>query len=178
MQTFIALLRGINVSGQKKIRMADLKKLFEALGYRAVQTYIQSGNVVFRADTPAGEAGPAISGKILDAYGFEVDVLIRRPEDLGHILDHNPFLERGEDPERLYVTFLAEAPAPELIENLRANDYSPEAWQHSGQTIYFFSPLGYGRAKMNNNFFEKKLRTICTTRNWRTVQVLYDMSIA
>lgn len=173
METCIALLRGINVSGQKQIKMADLKILFEALGFQSVQTYIQSGNVVFRAAEASAEA---ISAAILDRYGFEVAVLLRTPESLERVLAHNPFLQRGEDPEKLYVTFLAGLPPIERVEALRQLDYSPEEWALHGDVIYFFAPNGYGRAKMNNNFFENKLKTACTTRNWKTVGILFDMA--
>lgn len=177
MKTYIALLRGINVSGQKMIKMAELKTHFEALNFHEVQTYIQSGNVVFKsADTMPTSLEHSISEMIRKVYGFEVAVLVRRPEDLRHILDNNPFLQRGEDPERLYVTFLATSPTTAQVEKLKEYDYSPEAYALDGTTLYFFAPNGYGRAKMNNNFFESKLKVACTTRNWKTVQVLLDMA--
>ena len=177
MKTYIALLRGINVSGQKMIKMAELKTHFEALGYQDVQTYIQSGNIVFKAaGTTPSSLEQAISEKIREVYGFEVAVTVRRPEDLRHILDNNPFLQRGEDPERLYVTFLGALPAAAQVEKLKEYDYSPEAYILDGATLYFFAPNGYGRAKMNNNFFESKLKVSCTTRNWKTVQVLAEMA--
>jgi len=177
MQTYIALLRGINVSGQKKIKMADLRAHCEALGFEAVQTYIQSGNIVFQSgEKDPGKLEAIIEEKIQKEYGFEVSVLIRKPGEFSKILENNPFLKRGEDPNRLAVTFLAEQPSPDRLEKLKEYDYSPEAYAIEGRTLYYFAPNGFGRAKMSNNFFESKLKVACTTRNWKSVNVLADMA--
>lgn len=178
MKTYIALLRGINVSGQKKIKMADLKSHLEELYFKNIQTYIQSGNVVFEfEDKPPEELEKAILEKIKEKYAFEVPVLLKTPADLAHILTHNPFLNgRNEDITKLFVTFLFEKPASEKVEKLKEVNYSPEEYVVEEKDIYFFSPNGYGRAKMNNSFFEKKLKVFATTRNWKTVNKLKEMA--
>lgn len=176
--TSIALLRGINVSGQKKIKMADLKNRFEELDFHNVRTYIQSGNVLF--DHPslgARELEKRIEEKIARDYGFEVPAMVLVPSDLEYVLHNNPFLNgRKEDPKRLYVTFLAEVPPSENVKGLEGLDYHPEEYVLDGRFIFFFSPLGYGRARMNNNFFEQKLKVKATTRNWKTINVLWEMA--
>ena len=177
MQTYIALLRGINVSGQKKIKMADLRAQMEAIGFHNVRTYIQSGNILFELEeTDYRELEQRIHQKIIEEYGFTVPVMVKTPAEFQAVVDHNPFPEdKGFDLKRLYVTFLDEEPDPERVATVREVDYSPEQFEIIGKDLYFYSPSGYGRAKMNNNFFEKKLKVAATTRNWRTVNVLLSM---
>ncbi|NRB53014.1 MAG: DUF1697 domain-containing protein [Saprospiraceae bacterium] len=178
MRTYIALLRGINVSGQKKIKMADLRTHLSSWGFSEVQTYIQSGNIVLQdEELAANQIAKRIHQGIQSAYGFDVPVMVLAPEYLDKVLANNPFLPE-KDPKRLYVTFLSNPPVPELLDGLLQEDYSPEAFNLVEKHIYFFSPSGYGRAKMNNNFFEKKLKVEATTRNWRTVNKLRDMCAA
>jgi uncharacterized protein (DUF1697 family) len=178
MQTYIALLRGINVSGQKKIKMADLTKMFKDLNLLAVETYIQSGNIIFQSE----KSGPSnlsvlIKDKIIQTFGYEVEVILLNAKDLRKIRDGNPFLEDPDrDIEKFYVTFLSGRPSDAHIEQLKSFDYSPEAYRLIDATIYFYAANGYGRAKMNNNFFESKLKVFATTRNWKTVNKLVDMS--
>ncbi|MEL6637417.1 MAG: DUF1697 domain-containing protein [Bacteroidota bacterium] len=177
METYIALLRGINVSGQKKIKMADLREQLSGLGLAEVRTYIQSGNIVFRH--PATEPqvlAQKIKSQIQADYGFEVPTLVLRPTDLDYVLQHNPFAQDSDkDPSRWYLTFLATAPPAERIATLAQVDYAPEEFVLDGTNIFFYSPKGYGRAKMNNNFFEQKLKVAATTRNWRTINKLWEM---
>ena len=176
MQTFIAMLRGINVSGQKKIKMADLQKLFESLGFQNVQTYIQSGNVVFESKESPQTIVKLIEEKIKDQYGWEVPVIVREKEELKKVSKSNPFIKEGKYPDRLYVTFLGKKPSVENLKKLDGVKYSPEEFILEGTNIYFYAPNGYGRAKMNNNFFENKLKVTATTRNWKTVNKLVEMA--
>ena len=178
MGTYIILLRGINVSGQKKIRMADLRVLLENAGFEEVRTYIQSGNVILQTGL-GGEKKVAgkVSEVIAEAYGFEVKSIAIRPETWNYVLHNNPFLSsRSEDSKRLYVTFLFDLPKGELISKLDPAEYPPEEFIIDGKVLYFFSPLGYGRAKMNNNYWEAKLKVDATTRNWRTVEKLAELA--
>ena len=179
MHTYIALLRGINVSGQKKINMAELRAQLAELDLHNIRTYIQSGNIVFghtSTDLPAMEQ--LIRDKIREKYGFDVPTLVKTPEDFAAALRNNPWKDNPErEEQRLYLTFLAEVPAPDLVAKLAQMDHSPEAWALVGKDIYFFSPQGYGRAKMSNNYFEQKLKVAATTRNWNTVNKLLEMTL-
>jgi len=178
METYIAILRGINVSGQKSIKMADLKTHLEEMGYHKVETYIQSGNVVFDHETsPPQDLAKDIEEKIFEKYGFQVPTIVKLPSELEHTLGHNPFLQDPrKDPNRMYVTFLSEAPSSISMAKVENIDHSPEEFVLDGANIYLFAPLGYGRAKMNNNFFENKLKVAATTRNWKTVNKLAEMA--
>jgi len=173
----ISMLRGINVSGQKTIRMPELKALVESLGFTQVTTYLQSGNVVF--DCANGEVS-TIAGSLEKAierhFGFTVSVLMRDRDDFRRIIEGNPFLTgRNEDPERLHVTFLSALPSAVAVKDLETSIDTTDEYFLSGKEIYLFCPNGYGRTKLSNTFFEKKLKVAATTRNWKTVNALYAM---
>jgi Uncharacterized protein conserved in bacteria len=174
MKKYISILRGINVGGHKKIRMDDLRQLFVELGYRDVQTYIQSGNILFSAeDTESQALEKTIAQKILKTFGFEVPVLILGAEDLKTILDNNPF---SNDPTKnssfIHITFLSEIPNKEQLKNLADLNFAPDEFVLAGKAIYLYCPTGYGTTKLTNTFFENKLKLIATTRNLNTATEL------
>ncbi|MCB0402588.1 MAG: DUF1697 domain-containing protein [Flavobacteriales bacterium] len=173
MNTYISILRGINVSGQKKIKMADLKKLYESLGFENVETHIQSGNVVFTSpEKDPKKLEQLIFNGIQKAYGFDVPNLILTPQEIEDALKHNPY----QDIELMYFTFLEEFPAPENIDKLSTYQFPEEYYELKGKVIYSHFPNGAGRAKMNNNFFEQKLKVMATSRNLNTVKKLLEMA--
>jgi uncharacterized protein (DUF1697 family) len=177
MTKFIALLRGINVSGQKKIKMSDLKALFEVIELQDVETYIQSGNVIFSSKEKSSEKlEQKISSAIKRKFGFEVHVMILTPEEIEYVLKNNSFIKKRKDSEKLYVTFLTKSPSDENIKKLYATDYSPEEYIIDGSFIYLFVPNGYGKAKLNNNLFENKLKVFGTTRNLKTIKALFELT--
>lgn len=174
MQTYISILRGINVSGQKKIKMTDLKALYEKLGFTDVKTYIQSGNVVFKAkETDAVTLEQLISTAIQKQYNFEVPNLILIPQEIEQALANNPF----KDIEKMYFTFLAEMPQQENILKLKTYSFKDEYYELIGKVIYSHFPNGAGRAKMTNNFFENKLKVMATSRNLNTTEKLLEMAL-
>jgi uncharacterized protein (DUF1697 family) len=175
MKTFLSILRGINVSGQKIIRMADLMALYEELNFKNVTTYIQSGNVVFNSND-GKDLAKRIKQKIAKKYNFQVPVIIRTGEEMKTVLNHNPFLkEKNIETDKLHVTFLAENPKPELIDKLKGLNFEPDRFIPSSKEVYLYCPNGYGRTKLSNNFFESKLNVTATTRNWRTVNELFKI---
>ena len=174
---YIALLRGINVSGQKKIRMADLIQHFGELQFENIKTYIQSGNILFRYQTTdIKKLAEKIENQIKEKYGFYAPSIVITPSDLKYTLENNLFInDRNENPDRCYVTFLSELPEAEYVVKLNNYSYSPEEFILDKKIIFFYSPNSYGKAKMNNNFFEQKLKVKATTRNWKTVNKLYEL---
>lgn len=178
MPVYISILRGINVSGQKSIRMADLKALYESLGFKAVQTYIQSGNVLFETSKGDGQALAAkIEKAIAKQYGFEVPVLLRSAAELNALIAANPYSERRDiDTNRLYLTFLAEVPAKEALERTKACNFPPDEFSIAGKEVYLHVPHSYGNTKLSNTFFENKLKVKATTRNWKTVLQLAELA--
>lgn len=166
------------MSGQKKIRMVDLREHLAELDFNNIQTYVQSGNVIFETqETDPLQLASDIKQKILEKYGFDVPVLVKKPAELETVLVNNPFAKQtNDDTTKLYVVFLSESPDPSRLEKLQQVDYSPEEFRLLDTDLYLLVPNGYGRAKMNNNFFEQKLKVPATTRNWKTVNTLLELA--
>jgi uncharacterized protein (DUF1697 family) len=174
----IALLRGINVSGQKPVKMDRLRGLFEELGCKAVQTYVQSGNVVFEAKTGAGLVA-RIEQHLAKALGFPVPVILRTSPELGKIAKVNPFLrEKGIDLTRLYVTFLDTHPTKDGLGKLAQVVTGADRWKALGSEVYLHCPKGYGGSKLSNTVIEKKLGIRATSRNWNTVNELLQLAVS
>jgi uncharacterized protein (DUF1697 family) len=179
MQTFISILRGINVSGQKKILMADLKALYEGLQFKEVTTYIQSGNVIFKSDSKLSDAALAqkIEAAILKKYSFSVPIIVRNISQLENIISANPFLkEKNTDVEKLHVTFLSAVPGEAATDAIKSLNYPPDQFSIAGQEVFLYTPGGYGETKLSNKFFENKLKVTATTRNWKTVNKLLEIA--
>lgn len=178
MTTYISILRGINVSGQKSIRMIDLKALYESLGFTNVITYIQSGNVIFKTSSElnSNELAQKIEQAILKKYNFEVPVIIRSVKEWNIVTKNNPFIAPTIEEGKLYVTFLNREPDKILLDSINKLDFTPEQFKITGKEIYLYCPNGYGNTKLSNNFFEKKLKTQATTRNWNTVLKLLELT--
>ena len=174
---YISLLRGINVSGQNKIAMSELKQLYESLGLGNVLTYVQSGNVIFTSEhDELFLLAQSIESCIQQHFGYKVPVFIRGVQDFERILTGNPFLKRKvEDPKLLHVTFLYQAAPVIKLDTANPNSDGDE-FALGEQEIYLFCPFGYGRTKLNNSFFERKLKLSATTRNWKTVFALYNLA--
>ncbi|MDC9722864.1 MAG: DUF1697 domain-containing protein [Urechidicola sp.] len=174
---YIALLRGINVGGHKKILMADLKELLINEGLNNVQTYIQSGNVIFESDENQTTLSKNISTYIYKEYQFEVPVLIKTVAEWEVALNNNPFLKDDSevDIKKLYVTFLSDTPTKENAKNLLELDYSPDKFALQDNLIYSYYPNGSGKSKMTINIFEKKLKVSATSRNWNTINKLFEL---
>jgi len=178
MQTYLAILRGINVSGHKPVKMVDLRNVFAELGFENVKTYIQSGNVVFESkETDAIKFKSSIEKAIVQRYGFEVPVLILKKAELVAIASGNPYLTdgRNEDTKFLHVTFLGDEPEKIELDKLADLNYPPDEFYRIGKAMYLFTPGGYGNTKLSNTFFEAKLKVQATTRNWKTAHELLKM---
>src|SRR5712664_754612 len=172
------MLRGINVGGQKIVKMESLRRSFEASGFNGVRTYVQSGNVIFDASKGSPDSlSRKIREKILSDYGFSVPVILRTSGEMEKIVSDNPFLEeRGIDRSRLHVSFLSTLPAEAGLRKLDALDALPDRFSVKGREVYLHCPNGYGRTKLSNNALEKLLSAEATTRNWKTVIALVGMS--
>lgn len=176
---YISILRGINVSGQKRIKMSDLKLLYEELGFNNVVTYIQSGNVVFDA---SGDNKSSIKTLIEDAiekqYKFHVPVQIRTNMEFENIINNNPFdsVDLAEDGTKVLITFLGDIPDKVKISNIMAYVVLPEMLVVKGTEVYLYCPNGYGKSKLSNTFLENKLGVVATTRNWKSVNKIYELS--
>ncbi|HEY2157319.1 MAG TPA: DUF1697 domain-containing protein [Isosphaeraceae bacterium] len=171
--THLALLRGINVGGKNKLPMKDLAALFVTAGCKDVRTYIQSGNVVFQAPAKvAARLSVLIAEGITGQFGYKAPVVLRTVEQLRDVVAHNPFLEAGVAEDKLYVLFLADEPSPERVAALDPNRSPPDAFIVRGREIFLHLPGGVADSKLTNAYFDSKLATVCTGRNWRTVTTL------
>ena len=177
MKTYIALLRGINVSGQKIIKMDRLRESLKQLDFAKTQTYIQSGNIIFSCEkTDHLILETKISKLILENWDFEVPVIVRELGELIKIKNGNPFLKDvGIDTSKLHVSFLSNTPKKESINGL-SNFKSPsEQFIIIEKEMYFYFPNGVGKSKLTNKLLERKLSVTCTSRNWRTVNKLIEI---
>lgn len=175
---YVALLRGINLGARNKIAMADLRELFENLGAEDVTTYVQSGNVVFRARTARAQLAGQIERRIARDLSLEIRVLVRTSPELAKLAAGNPFAQTQSDPLKLHVTFLAETPAAARVRALDATAFEPDEFRVAGREVYLHTPNGYGRSKLSNAYFEKQLGVAATTRNWKTVTKLAELAAA
>jgi uncharacterized protein (DUF1697 family) len=175
MGTYISMLRGINVGRQKAIKMDALSKMYESLGFKDVRTYIQSGNVIFQCkNTKTLELTKKIEEEIKKSFGFEIIVLIRTEKKLQETIKNNPFNKKNHD--RIYVTFLSGIIDKIPIDEINKAKSASEEFLFLGSEVYLYCPDGYGRTKLSNNFFEKKLNLPATTRNWKTVNMMLKIA--
>lgn len=179
MAKFISMLRGLNVSGQKLIKMPELKLVYESLGFSNVLTYIQSGNVIFTTGhvIQVKDLSSDIENAILKKFGFDVPVILRTLDEMKEIVRINPFQdENGFVPDKIYVTFLEFEPQAEKIDKINPFDFLPDKYKILGKEIYLSCSSGYGTTKLSNTFFENKLKVRATTRNWNTVNKLIELA--
>lgn len=182
MHTYIALLRAVNVGGTGKLPMSDLRRLLEGLGYRKVETYIQSGNAVFDAEGSRDKAGTAITAALGKLTGAPVEVMIRTHDQLDAIVAGNPFAaEAAADGARVHVVFLA-GPAAEgaktRLDSIVAQYPARRDRFHvAGDTVYLHLPDGAGESKLTGKAMDRALGVAGTARNWNTVLKLHAMSL-
>jgi uncharacterized protein (DUF1697 family) len=174
---YVSMLRGINLGGKNRISMPDLRAVYERHGHDHVTTYVQSGNVVSRTSARSASAVErAITSAIAAELGLDITVLVRTPAHLTKVLDANPFVRAGIDPKVLHVTFLAAAPEHRAVSDLDGAAFAPDEFRVHGTEVYVKCPNGYGRTKINNTWFERKLAVAATTRNWKTVTQLAELA--
>ena len=173
MAVIVALLRGINVGGHGQIKMDALRELCESLDVRGAQTYIQSGNVVFKTNERDLERlRKRLEEAIERKFGFRPAVILRTAAEVRTVIAKNPFRTRRDiEPGRLLVMFLAGDPGP--VRQIEAN---PEEVRIGGREVYVHYPNGMGRSKLSFALIEKTLGTAGTGRNWNTVQKLLAMA--
>lgn len=177
MTTHLALLRGINVSGHNMIKMEALKTTLEAIGFKNVQTYIQSGNVFVDAEeeSPA-KVGFLIKQEIFKVFGHEVPVVVIGSADLEACFQNNPFLkEAAIDVKKLYVAFVSTTLRSDNINDLKISQFKPDEASIDASRIYIKYAVGAGKTRFDQKYIEKKLNVTATIRNWNTVTQLLKM---
>lgn len=175
MSKYIVLLRGINVGGNNKLPMADLRTLLSINGYKNVVTYIQSGNIILDSTKSVEKTNEHIKTLIKQQFDYVIPVVTLTAEDIKKCFTENPYLKIEDNTKNLHVTFLKNIPEKNLVTNIDINSSNNDSYTISGKTIYLHTPDGYQKTKFSNTQFEKKLNTQATTRNWRTTTKLFEM---
>jgi uncharacterized protein (DUF1697 family) len=177
MPIYIAMLRGINVGGHKRIKMDKLRSSFEAMGFESVKTYIQSGNVVFKTrKTSTSALSKKIEAKILEDFGFSVSVMTRSSDELNKTIEGNSFVkDRAIDPARLHVMFLSGTPSDANLKQLADLTTAPDQCRCSEREIYFYFPNGVSQSVLFKTPVDRILAVATTMRNWKTVNNLHQM---
>lgn len=171
----LALLRGVNVGGKNRLPMKLLAQMFLESGCTDVRTYIQSGNVVFNAPARLSGKLPAmIAKRITEQLGFRIPLLVRSADEIEVALRHNPFLASGADPKTLHVMFLADTPTATAIAMLDPARSPNDSFAVHGREIYLQLPNGVSNSKLTNAYFDARLSTTSTSRNWATVSKLAE----
>jgi uncharacterized protein (DUF1697 family) len=180
MALIICLLRAINVGGHNIIKMEALRARFESLGLRGVQTYVQSGNIVFQSgEQDLKRLQDKIQGAIERKFDCRPEVILRTAADWKKVIAANPFARRpGMDPRKLLVMFLAGQPVPGAEKALRGLRASQEEMKLVGRELFIYCPKGMGQAKISWSAIDKALGTCGTGRNWNTVTKLFEMAQA
>jgi uncharacterized protein (DUF1697 family) len=174
---YLALLRGINVSGHNMIKMDALKKMLENMGFQNVETYIQSGNVFLESEEEnAASIGFKIKQEIAKVFGYDVPVIMVSKTDLELCFLNNPYLKEKEcDIKKLYVAFISKDLTPSAINDLKISNFKPDEAAIDKARICIKYAIGAGKTNLDQKYIEKKLNVVATIRNWNTVTTLLEM---
>jgi uncharacterized protein (DUF1697 family) len=178
MKVVISMLRGINLAQHRRIKMDALRALYESLGLRDPQTYVQSGNVVFKTRERSLPAlRKHIEGAIQQSFRFHSDVILRTTSEMRDVIAKNPFATRKEiEPGKLLVTFLVSEPSSEAREKFLAIKTDPEELRINGRELYIYYPNGIGRSKLSPALIDRALKIPGTGRNWNSVTNLLEIA--
>jgi uncharacterized protein (DUF1697 family) len=175
-QRQVALLKGINVGGNRLVSMAELREVLQGLGYQGVATYLQSGNVVLGSGAPPDRVASEMEQAIRKRFGIDVPVIVRTGEELAAIVARNPLANVAEDPKRYVVTFLSAEPAPDRVRKITAAAVAPEQVVFDGSEVYSWHPNGIHRSPLAQLLTEQRLGVGATGRNWATVTSLLGLA--
>jgi uncharacterized protein (DUF1697 family) len=176
MATQIVLLRAINLGAKRRVAMPALRELLTDAGFQDVRTYVQSGNVVFSSRKAPARAGSECAGLISEAFGFDVDVIVRTRDELAQVVARNPLRGVAVEPKRYQISFLASELDGEQVDRLAALAVEPEQFAAIGRELYAWHPDGVARSKLWNKLAGQGLGVVATARNWTTVATLLAMA--
>jgi uncharacterized protein (DUF1697 family) len=179
MPTLISFLRGVNMAGHNSIKMTELALLYNDLGFIDAETYIQSGNVIFRSSEQEtiAQISQKIEMAIFKRFNYKVPLMVRTIAEIRALDSYNPFLsEENFDSSRMAVMFLHEECSMLQLQKAEHIDYPPDKFKISGSEIFIYCPNGFGRTKLYTNFFEKKMGVTGTARNWNTITTILNIA--
>lgn len=172
----IALLRGINVGGHRRVPMAELRALVASLGHTEVASYIQSGNLVFGATAEESSIVVALEAAIEKTFGFAVPVIVRSNEEMAAVAAAHPLVDAAAHPRRAMVAFLDRVPEVDPATVIEADAYLPDRFTITGREVFLDYPNGSARSKLTHSLLERTLGVRATLRNWNTVTKLVELS--
>ncbi len=176
-KTYILFLRGVMPTGRNRVPMAQLREILIAAGFENVQTWIQSGNVVLKTDLQPKILAGTVSKLIEDKIGAQIPVVVKSREDLVRIIEENPFQGEEHDISRVFFAMFNGELDEGLKAKLLAEDFSPEYLAITDHAAYMYIPGTYGRGKLSNNFLEKKLKAVATSRNFNTISKMIELGV-
>lgn len=169
MPRLVALLRGINLGGKRRVAMADLRALLEELGYEEVRTLLQSGNAVFTA--PRANVRRQLEAALAKRFGMEIDAVLRTMDELRAVVDADPFGAEVTDPRRYFVVFVEGKPD---VGGLDGQDFAPDRFVAGEREIYAWCPDGMQGSRLMRALGKPRLARTATVRNWSTVTKLLE----
>ncbi|MEO1486458.1 MAG: DUF1697 domain-containing protein [Bacteroidota bacterium] len=175
METYIILLKGVNVGGNNRIKMAEFREHLQKKGFKNVKTYIQSGNIVLSHNASLDEVKKRVVEVLSLDYGYNVSVLVFTLKQFEHILAKCPY-DAPENDKKVYFSFLEEVPDTSLLEEFQSISFPDELFQIGEQCIYLLFQSGYSKANMSNTFIIKKLKVAASTRNLKTVRKILELA--
>ncbi len=167
------------MTGHNSIKMTELSVLYKNLGFNDSETFIQSGNVIFRSDATLSipDIALKIENAIHEKFNYNVPVLIRTPDEMRKFISVNPFLSETDfNPAKMAVLLLYEEPLKSQIQKVININYPPDKFRIIGREIFIYCPNGFGRTKLYTNFFEKKMGVTGTARNWNTINTILSIA--
>lgn len=172
------MLRGVNLGPHNRIKMDALRATYEGLGLEDVRSYVQSGNVIFRAKEKDAKK---LAGKLQDAiekrFKFRPAVIVRSVGELRETIAATPFeAGRNLNPGKILVTFLADNPPAEAAATLASWKSFPEEIHLIGRELYIYFPDGAGKSKLPWSRVEKLLKVNGTARNWNSVLAMLEIA--
>jgi uncharacterized protein (DUF1697 family) len=172
----IVLLRGINLGSRNRVAMPKLREALGEAGFEDVKTYVQSGNVVLSSRALPKTVARKVEQTIAEAFGLEIDVVVRTRDELAETVRRNPLGKVATDPKRYQVSFLEAEPDPEVVQKLAASAVASERFVHVGRELYAWHPEGVARSKLWAQLAGPKLGVTATARNWTTVTKLLELA--
>lgn len=174
MKNYILFLRGINVGGHKKFAKAAQLEILAILGFSNIKVYLHTGNWIFQTSKTKKEIEEAVFGLIFKKYGWEIPILVKNVSEIENILSNCPFSDKNKP--KSYYMLLYTSPKEEQITEVKQFKFSGEHYHITPECVYYYSEIGYGKAKMNTNFFEKKLKVTVTARNFNTMMKIKEIA--
>ncbi len=170
MTRWVALLRGVNVGGNNRLSMADLRATAAGSGFTNVATHIQSGNLVLDGPDDEDSVVESLRAALVERHGLSVAVVVRSDVDFASVVERHPDVAGTIAPNLLHVAFLDRSPEADVVDAIEADRFAPDRWSLDGRELYLSYPNGSARSTMTIDRFERPWDVVATARNLNTVR--------